>query len=189
MRVTGVLPAALIFATASPTAVADTYGVDSVHSSVIFRIKHLSASYFYGRFNDVSGNISFNEGDPSKSSFDVQVKADSVDTKNGGRDKHLKSPDFFNVKQYPTITFKSKQVKKTGDQQYEVTGDFTLHGVTKPLTVKVEHTGTGKGMKGEQRAGFETTFTIKRSEFEMSFMLDGLGDDVQITVSLEGVKK
>ncbi|HEY3246612.1 MAG TPA: YceI family protein [Phycisphaerae bacterium] len=170
------------------SAAAETYGVDPVHSTANFRIKHMGTSYFYGRFNDISGTIKFDEADPTKSSFDVDVKTESVDTKNDGRDKHLKSDSFFNVKQYPKMTFKSKSVKKTGEDQYEVSGDFTLHGVTKPLTVKVERTGTGN-MRGKQIVGFETSFTLKRTEFGMSEMLDGLSDEVQVTVSLEAGKK
>ncbi|HET6202607.1 MAG TPA: YceI family protein [Planctomycetota bacterium] len=181
-------PAALASPGAGPAPA--TYEIDGVHSSVLFRIKHFDASFVYGRFNEVSGTLVYDEASPAASSVEVTIKADSVDTHNAGRDKHLKSPDFFNAEEFPVLSFKSKSVKGSGKGGgLEVTGDLTIHGVTKPVTVKGVHTGTGKGMKGEERAGFETTFTIKRSDFGMRFMAEALGDEVQITVALEGVKK
>ena len=167
---------------------AETYSIDPVHSSAIFRIKHLNTSYFYGRFDDVRGTISFDEASPTSSSVEVQIKADSVDTHDGKRDSHLKSPDFFNAAKYPTLSFKSKSFAKSGDNAFDVSGDLTVHGETKPVTVKFEKTGAAKTQVGE-RIGFETTFTIKRSEYGIAFMPDGLGEDVRIIISLEGVKK
>jgi polyisoprenoid-binding protein YceI len=171
------------------SAGAEMFEVDPVHSSVIFRIKHLGVSYFYGRFNDVSGKILFDAKNPVASSVEAQIKAESVDTNSADRDKHLRSPDFFNAKQFPAIAFKSRSVKKADATSFEVTGDLTLHGVTKPLTVKMTHVGTGDIPKFGHRAGFEGTFTVKRSEFGMTFMSDLLGDDVQVTIGLEGVRK
>jgi polyisoprenoid-binding protein YceI len=167
----------------------ETYKVDPVHSSNWFAIKHLNVANFYGRFNEVDGTIVVSESDPAACLFDIQIKADSVDSHNPARDKHLKSADFFDVEKFPQITFKSSAVKKAGEQAYEVKGDLTLHGVTKPLTVKVERTGAGLGMKGEYRAGFETRFDIQRSDFGMTTMLNGLGDEVRLTVSIEAVRQ
>ena len=173
-----------------PTSVvADSYRVDGVHSSVIFRVKHMGIANFYGRFNEISGSFDFDPKDPSKLSIDVQINAESIDTHSQRRDRHLKGPDFFNASQFPSISFKSKSAKKAGPESYEVKGELELHGVTRPLTVKVEHTGSGRGPRGDQREGFETTFTIKRSEFDMKFMLRGLSDEVRITLSVEGVLK
>lgn len=169
-------------------AVAVEYKVDPVHSTVMFRVKHMNASMAYGRFNAVSGTFAL-DSDPAKCAFDVTVKTDSIDTASPDRDKHLKNTDFFNAKQFPTIAFKSKSVASAGQGMFEVTGDLTMHGVTKPVTVKMEHTGSGKGMKGEALAGVEAVMTIKRSDFGMKGMVGPIGDDVRVIVSLEGAGK
>ena len=177
--------------TAGPAIVraADTYKIDSSHSNVVFRVKHLNVAYFYGRFNETSGICVFDEKDPSNSRIEVTVKADSIDTKDEKRDRHLKSPDFFNAKQFPELKFVSTQIKPVGKNELEVTGDFTLHGVTKPITVKVERTGSGPDPWGGHRTGFETTFTIKRSDYGMDYMLKGLGDEVKLMIGIEAVRR
>ena len=168
---------------------ADTYVVDPIHSPLIFKIKHLGVSNFYGRFNEVTGTFTVDEKNPAASSVEINIKTESVDTNNPERNTHLKSPDFFNAKEFPVITFKSKKIKETAKDNYEVTGDLTLHGVTKPLAVKLTRIGTGKDPWGGFRMGFESTFTIKRSDFDMKFMADLVGDEVQLMLSIEGVKK
>jgi polyisoprenoid-binding protein YceI len=167
---------------------ADTYKIDPIHSSVVFSTKHVGVTDFYGDFKDISGTVTFDAADPAKSSVEVTVPVESVDTRNEKRDQHLKSPDFFNAKQFPTLSFKSTKVEASGNT-YKVTGDFTLHGVTKPLTVEFKKGGEGKGMQGETRGGGEARFTIKRSDFGMSFMPAAIGDEVAIILSLEGVKQ
>jgi polyisoprenoid-binding protein YceI len=166
---------------------ADTFKIDPVESSVVFSVTY-GVSNFYGRFNDVSGTVVLDKADPSKSSVELTIPVESVDTHNEKRDQHLKSPDFFNAKQFPVMTFKSKQVESSGDT-YKVTGDFTLHGVTKPLTLEIKKGGEGKGMEGEIRGGGETHFTIKRSDYGMNFMQGQLGDEINIVVSLNGIKQ
>ncbi|NOX59697.1 MAG: polyisoprenoid-binding protein [Planctomycetes bacterium] len=167
---------------------ADAYKIDGMHSSVMFRVKHLNVSPFYGRFNSVSGKIQVND-DPTKSTFEVIVKTESLDTNDKKRDGHIKGTDFFNVREFPTITFKSKSIK-TGDKGVlKVTGDLTCHGVTKSITVDMTATGSGPDPWGGFRTGFETTFTIKRSDYGMDYMLKMLGDDVKLFVALEGVKQ
>lgn len=173
-----------------------SYKVDPVHSSVVFRIKHLNVSYFYGLFSDVQGRYLFDPADPGNSRFEFQVRASSVDTDNTKRDSHLKSPDFFNVKKYPKISFTSTKVtkaeKKEGDDveaRYEIEGDLTLLGVTKPIKVTLDYIGGGTDPWGGYRTGFESVFTVKRSEFGMKTMLpDGLGDEVRIMVGIEGIR-
>ena len=167
---------------------ADTYKIDPVHSSVLFSIKHLGVTDFYGMFNEINGSVSFDSADPSKSSVELTVPVASLDSRNEKRDQHLKSPDFFNAEQFPTLTFKSSKVEGSGDN-YRVTGDFTVHGVTKPITIEFKRGPEGKGQRGEVRGGGETRFTIKRSDYGMTFMQGGLGDDVNIVLSLEGVKQ
>ncbi len=166
---------------------ADTFKIDPVESSVVFSVTY-GVSNFYGRFNDVSGTVVFDKADPSKSSLELTIPVESVDTHNEKRDQHLKSPDFFNAKQFPVMTFKSKKVESSGDT-YNVTGEFTLHGVTKPLTLEIKKGGEGKGMEGEIRGGGETHFTIKRSDYGMKFMQGPVGDEINIVVSLEGIKQ
>ncbi len=167
---------------AASAARGESYAVDPVHSSVLFRIKHMGTSYAWGRFNGISGTMSLEDNQPA---LDVKIKADSIDTANALRDNHLKGPDFFNVKQFPTIAFRGTRVRKVGDATYEIDGTLNLHGTEKPLSVKLEKTGTGKNQKGGTIAGFETTFEIKRSDFGMKYLLEGLEDKVLLVVSLE----
>jgi len=167
---------------------ADTFKIDPVHSSVVFSVMHLGVTDFYGRFNDLSGTVVFDKADPSKSSVEISVPVESVDTKNAKRDQHLKSPDFFNAKQFPMMIFRSKKVEASGDT-YNVTGELTLHGVTKPLTLEIKKDSEAKGMEGEIRGGGETHFTVKRSDYGMNFMQGPLGDEVKVVLSLEGVKQ
>jgi polyisoprenoid-binding protein YceI len=167
---------------------ADTFKIDPVHSSVLFGIKHVGVTNFYAFFNDISGTVTFDKDNPAKSSFELTVPVESLYSRNPKRDQHLKSPDFFNAKQFPTLSFKSTKVEASGDT-YKVSGDFTLHGVTKPITIEFNKGPEGKGMEGEVRGGGETRFTIKRSDYGMTFMQGALGDEVDIIVSVEGVKK
>lgn len=169
----------------APAPQAPTYKVDPVHSSVVFRVQHNEVSYFYGVFKDINGTVTLNEKEPGKSSVDLTIKVDSVDTRNERRDNHLKSPDFFNAGQFPTITFKSKEFKKLEGGNWQVTGDLTLHGVTKSITVKFTTTGEKPDNRGTKRAGGETTFMLKRSDFGMNFMIPAVGDEVTLTVSIE----
>lgn len=157
---------------------------DTVHSFVLFKVKHLGASWAYGRFNAFAVAVGANEDGSAVSSVEFVVKAQSVDTGNAGRDKHLMSPDFLNAKQFEEITFKSTAVK--GE---EVTGDLTLHGVTKSVTAQLVKVGAGKGMKGEELVGYETTFTVKRGDFGMTNLVGPVSDDVTITVATELSKK
>jgi polyisoprenoid-binding protein YceI len=166
---------------------ADSYKVDPVQSSVIFSIKHFGVTDFYGNFKQISGTITFDSADPSKSSVELTVPVESLDTRNDKRDQHLKSPDFFNAQQFPAITFKSNKIEGSGDS-YKISGDLTIHGVTKPITVDFKKGGENKGQK-ETRSGGESRFTIKRSDYDMKFMAGPVGDDVNIILSLEGIKQ
>ena len=170
---------------------ATTYEIDAVHSSVLFRAKHMGVAYNYGRFNDFSGKISMDDTDVSKSTVEFEVKTESVDTGNTKRDQHLRSPDFFNAKQFPALTFKSTKVsEKAGKENVlEVTGDFNLHGVKKSITLDVEMTGELDTPQGGKIIGFHTTFNIKRTEYGFNFGLEGVNDDIQIIVSVEAGKK
>ncbi len=170
-------------------AAAAPYEGDTVHSFVLFKVKHMDASWSYGRFKDFTVSFQADEAKPELSSVAFEVKAESIDTGNEKRDQHLRSPDFLNAKQFPLITFRSTAVKPLGKDAVEVTGDLTLHGVTKPITVKVVKVGTGKNPKGGELMGLETVFTIKRSDFGMTNMVGPVGDEVTLTVAVEGAKK
>src|SRR5436305_12162 len=167
---------------------ADTFKVDPVHSFVLFSVQHLGVANTYGRFNDISGNVVFDKDNPSKSSVELSVAVESLDTNNSIRDRSLNGPDYLNAKQFPTLTFKSTRVEGSGDT-LKISGDLTIHGVTKPLTVDFKKGGEGKGVFGEMRGGGETRFTIKRSDFRMNFEQGEIGDEVTVILSLEGIKK
>lgn len=177
--------AAVLWMSAAPAAAQD-YALDPGHSAVVFRISHLGLSHTWGRFNEVSGTLNLTDPNPGVS---VKINANSVDTGVAKRDEHLRGPDFFSVKQFPEISFVSKTIKAIDDKTYEVSGDLTLHGVVKPIVVKIQKLGEGKTPFGDVRLGVEAVFQIKRSEFGMKHMLEGIGDDVMLVVSLEGVRK
>ena len=182
------LVVALISAFVFSANAADTFKLDAVHSFVLFNVQHLGIANTYGRFNDISGTVVFDKDNPSKSSVQLSVPVASLDTHNSIRDLSLKSRDFFDAKQFPTMTFKSTTVEGNGDT-LKVSGDLTIHGVTKPLTVDFKKGGEGKGVFGEMRGGGETHFTIRRSDFGMNFQQGAIGDEVNIILSLEGIKK
>lgn len=171
---------------AAPAASAAPLAVDAVHSTVLFRIKHLNTSFAWGRFDDISGKLNLDDKSPS---MEIQLKTDSIDTGNAKREEHLKSPDFFSAKQFPTISFRSTKITKSGDGKYTVDGTLKLHGVEQPISVELERTGAGKNQQGTAIEGFETTFKIKRSDYGMKFLLQGLSDEVLLIVSLECVAK
>lgn len=182
--------AGLILSSAAfANAPAGNYKIDAAHSGAFFEVGHLGGvSRFMGRFNDISGDLVV--GAPEASKIKVEVKTDSVDTKHDGLDKHLKSPDFFNAVQFPTMTFTSTGVTLNGSGEGTISGNLNLHGVTKPVTFKLKYIGTGPGMKGETRAGYVATSTIKRSDFGMSY---GLGkaatDEVELRINIEAIKQ
>jgi len=172
-------------AAAAPAIPEGAFEIDAVHSAVLFRIKHMDVAYFWGRFNDFSGYFRLDGAAPENSAVNITIQVGSVDTGNEGRDKHITGPEFFNITQFPTASFTSTSVRKTGENVFEVTGDFTILGTTKPLTVTINNTGEGKGRGGSTVAGMETVFEFKRSDFSLG-KPGGLGDDVRMTVSLEG---
>ena len=177
-----------VLALTVPAFAADNYNVDPVHSSSAFRIIHANAAPFWGRFNEPNGTFTLDDADPTKSRFTIELRTNNVDTGNAKRDAHLKSPDFFNAKQHPSITFQSTSVKKGQGNMLEVTGNLTMHGVTKPITAQVELTGKGEFPAGTPRAGVEATMTVKMSDFEIKGMPGALSDEVKVIVALEGTK-
>lgn len=164
-----------------------SYKIDGVHSTVLFRIKHMNASWSFGRFDKITGNFSLNTANPEKSAVTVEVATESIDTGNSQRDGDVKGPTFLDAVQFPAITFASRSVKKAGDGKFTIEGDLNLHGVKKPLTVDFEQVGFSDTKMGV-RAGFFGTFAVKRSDFGMKVAPEAVGDDVQMTISIEGVQ-
>jgi polyisoprenoid-binding protein YceI len=186
--------AALVVTTVCTTAsfaAVETYKIDPVHSSVGFKIRHFF-SKVPGQFTDFDGTITMDSSDISKSKAEATIKTASVNTKNDKRDGHLKSPDFFDAEKNPTITFKSTSWKEVEKNSYEVTGDLTIHGTTKPATLHVKFLGAGPAMGGV-RGGWEATTTINRMDFGVSWnkAAEGggtiLGEEVEISLNVEGV--
>src|SRR5207245_2037241 len=145
----------LVVCFSAPIQAAETFVIDNVHSSVSFKAFHAGISWVHGRFDEVAGSFTLDSGDPSKCSFMLTLKVDSIDTNNKDRDKHLKSPDFFNAAQFPTITFQSTSVKPV-EGGYEVTGDLTMHGVKKPITFTLKGGKKVQFPPGRNRTGFTT---------------------------------
>jgi len=191
MKIKTVAPALLLalalpaLAAAAPTV----YKVDPDHSSVSFSIRHF-VSNVPGRFTDFDGTIQHDKQNPAASTVSFTAQAASIDTDNADRDKHLKSPDFFDVQKFPALTFTSTSVKPKDANTLDVTGDLTIHGVTKKVTIPVTLLGTMATPKG-QKAGFETSFTIDRKDYGIVWnrVLDAggsiLGDDVKINIEVE----
>lgn len=167
---------------------ADSYKVDLGHTNFLFKISHLGVSNTWGRFNDFEGSFSLDPKEPAKSSLTLSIKTESVDSNSEKRDGHLRGPDFFDTKTYPALTFAGTSYKKVSDTVWEVTGNVTLHGVTRPLTITLTKVGEGPDPWGGHRQGWDTSFTLKRSDFGMNFMPDGIGDVVTIYASVEGVR-
>src|SRR5262245_10596764 len=184
----GVGLVAIAFMAFAGTARAEEYTVDAAHAGINFKISHLGLSWVYGRFNNFSGGFSLDPADGGKSSFNMEIKVDSIDTGNKMRDAHLLNADFFNAKDHPTMSFKSTAVKPIKDG-YQVTGDLTMLGVTKPVSFNLVGGRKAEFPKGVSRTGFTTDFTIKRSEFGMTKFTDMIGDEVQVSISFEGTKK
>lgn len=192
MRKTRFIPIlAVSFAlAASPTFAAnETYNIDPVHSTVGFKIRHL-AGKVTGRFVDVTGTIHVDPDHPEKASVEATIQAKSIDTANTKRDQDLRSANFFNVEKFATITFKSKKVSVLDKETADVTGDLTIHGVTKEVTLHVQFLGKGKGMNGRPQTGWEATTKINRTEFGLTWskLIEGIsvvGDDVEISLQIE----
>lgn len=171
-------------------AVTNVWTVDKAHSMASFKVRHLMANVM-GQFRDFDANLRLDRANPAASSVDFTVQAASIDTGSAGRDEHLRSPDFFEVAKYPTISFRSTQVKPKTATQFDVTGDLTMHGVTRRTTVAVSFLGFGRDGRGNEKAGFDVEAVLDRKDFGITWnrALDEggvlLGDEVKISISLE----
>lgn len=189
--------AVTLLAVAAPSfAFASAWEIDSSHSSAQFGVKHMMVSTVRGTFSNVKGTINLDDKDITKSTIEATLDATTVNTNEPKRDEHLRSPDFFDVAKYPTITFKSTKVAKAGKDKLNVTGDLTMHGVTKPVVLAVEGpTPETKDAWGNVRRGATATTKIKRSDFGLTWnkALEAggvaVGDEISITLDLETTKK
>ena len=170
----------------SPAQAAENFEIDPVHSAIVFSVSHLDIGIVYGRFTDFGGTVVMDEANPSASSIEVTVQAASIDTEVQQRDDHLRSPDFFNVKQFPVIKFTSTGVSKAAGGGYTVTGELLLHGVTKTITVPFRKVGEGEDSGGNYRVGWAGSFSIDREDYGMTY---GGGGTVDMIVAFEGIRK
>ncbi|MEX0425377.1 YceI family protein [Providencia rettgeri] len=177
-----------LFLTAG-SALAETYQFDKQgqHAFIEFRIQHLGYSWVYGSFKDFDGSFTYDAKDPSKDKVEVTIKTGSIDTNHAERDKHLRGGDFLNAAKFPEAKFVSTEVKKDGET-YKITGDFTLNGVTKPITLDAKLMGEGKDPWGGYRAGFEAEGNIKLKEFNIKSDLGPKSQEAQLLISVEGVQ-
>jgi polyisoprenoid-binding protein YceI len=177
-----------------PALAADSYAIDPAHTSVVFSVGHAGLSYTYGFFRQAAGTYVL-DPNPANCRFQFTIQTASLDTNHAKRDEHLRSPDFFNVQQFPTITFESTRcsLANMADRSivYQVTGNLTMHGVTRQATVPLRLLAEGKGPYGDSRNGFLCQTELKRSDYDMTNLLENnlVGDVVSITISFEGVKQ
>lgn len=165
------------------------FKIDESHTALVFKINHLGFSHAYGQFAKVDGEFHVNDKNPSQNKINVVIDADSVNTHNAKRDDHLRKPDFFDVKQYPKITFMSTKVEKKKNNEFMVTGDLTMHGKTKSISFPFQQSRVGKDPWGKTRTGGDAQFVVKRSDFGMNYMQgeNQLGDEVAMFLSVEGI--
>ena len=167
------------------------YTIDPGHADIVFSISHLGFSKTFGRFNTVSGQIIVDEETPARSSVLVIIDATSIDTNHSARDRHIRSPEFLDVKKYPEIRFQSRQLRMTGPTKALVTGDFTMHGVTKTIALPVRLSKIGEHpiAKGTLVAGFSSMVTINRSEYGVRSFSPAIGEEIDIFIEVEATRK
>lgn len=182
-----VLAAGAAVASLRSDAVAEekTYRIDPVHSTALFRVHHLGAGQFWGRFNQLEGTFAYADGGDAPQ-LDVTIQVESVDTNSEQLDRHLKSPDFFNAREWPTMRFVGRKATSVGDGIWNVVGDLTIRDVTREVTARLERTGVSETRMGS-RCGFEATFAVKRSDHGMTYGVEQkmLGDEVRVIVGIE----
>ncbi len=164
--------------------------IDPVHSTVTFELNHLGASRFSGRFNEVKGKWAIDPANPAACSIEVTIPAGSIDTNSSDRDQHLEGPEFFNAAKFPELRFKSRAFEATSASTYQITGDLTMVGVTKPITTEARYIGSiVDHAKFKSRSGYQARFIVNRSEFGMSALAGLLGEEVEVCVNLEGIRE
>jgi polyisoprenoid-binding protein YceI len=172
-----------------------TYTIDHAHSDVTFSVRHMVFAKVRGHFTKWTAELAFDPANPAASSVNVSIDASSIDTREAQRDGHLKSPDFLDVEKYPNITYKSTKVEKAGDKKYVVTGDLSIHGVTKPVKLEVEELGGGKDPWGNTRAAFSAKTRVDRGDYGLKWnqaLETGgvlVGEHIDIEIDVEAITK
>jgi polyisoprenoid-binding protein YceI len=185
MRVFQSLTLALLLASGSVIAAPAHYTLDPNHTQVHFSWSHFGFSHPAGRFDRFTGDFNFDPVDPTRSTVTVTIPVDSMDTGVAKLDEHLKGPEFFDAARYPDAVFKSRRVERSGDHALKVTGDLTLHGVTKPVVLDVTINKVGTHPMGGAAAGFDATTTISRSAFGIDNYVPNVSDAIAITITAE----
>ncbi len=187
--------AAALFATAAMGALAPAsaapvaYKIDPAHLSVAFIVNHVGFSNVIGRFNTAAGDVTFDKDAVEKSAVNMSIDTASVDTNHAKRDEHLRSPDFFNAKEFPKMTFKSTKIEKTGANTGKLYGDMTMLGVTKPVVLDVTFNKDGVSPASKlETVGFSARGTVKRTDFGMKYGAPAIGDEIQLLIEAEAVK-
>lgn len=188
-----VLAACLTAAAGAPGRAADRFVIDPQHSNIVFLVNHLGYSRMVGQFQEFSGEFNFDHGAPANGSVAVAIQTASVDTDHEKRDEHLRSPDFFNAAEFPEMTFESTALEKTGDNTGRISGDLTLLGVTKPVTLDVTFNKVAPHplpqYGGVMVAGFSARGTLERSAFGMKTFIPAVGDEIELLIEIEGHKQ
>jgi polyisoprenoid-binding protein YceI len=165
------------------------FAIDPNHSSIVFRVKYLGITFVYGWFDHAMGRYVPPNGKSGQAQIDIRVRVMDIDTGNAVRDDHLQSPDFFHAEKYPWITFKSVSIEVLDRESFRIAGDLRFHGVTRRITIQAQKTDTREDGQGQTRTGFKSIFSIRRSHYGMKRMLGGVGDQVELTVNVQGVQK
>ncbi len=196
MRRVAVMIVVVLFLALPAAVSAGTWKLDTAHTGVHFKVRHLMVSYVRGDFEKISGTIVYDEQDVSKSSADIAIDAASINTRVAKRDDHLRSADFLDVAKHPVITFRSRKVEKAGDGTLKMTGDLTIRGVTREVVLDVEGpTPAIRDPQGKTRVGGSASTTIARKDFGLTWnktIETGgvvVGDEVEITIDVELVKE
>lgn len=177
-----------LFALGVSVAAADTYKIDPIHSEVSFKVRHLGLSKVSGRFTRFQGVIRLDEARLAASSVEVNIESASINTDNEARDKHLRNADFFDVDKFPFLSFRSVAVREVAKGKLEVTGDFTMHGVTRRIVIPMTALGGARGPSNDYRIGFEGTLTLNRSDYGIKGYPGVIGEEVAIALEIEAVR-
>ncbi|KAF7780711.1 hypothetical protein PMAN_a1789 [Pseudoalteromonas marina] len=181
--------AALVLSASAVNAAEYVIDTKGAHAFVNFKIKHLGYSWLHGRFNTFDGEFNYDAEKPNASQIMVNIDTTSLDSNHAERDKHLRGKDFLNVDKYPTATFKSTNITFNNDDSGKVTGDFTLHGVTKSITFDIDKIGEGQDPWGGYRVGFEGETSLKLSDYGINYNLGPASTHVDIGLFIEGIRK
>ena len=187
------LAAALLAGTSGPALAADTFEIDPAHTKVVFLVNHLGYSNMIGGFNDIAGNFVFDQDNIANSTVELVIQAASIDTEHEARDEHLRSPDFLNVEEFPEITFVSTGVEQTGEKTGKITGDLTILGETRPVTLDVTFNAMAPhpipAYNGVVVAGFSVRAQVNRIDHGMTYAQGGIGDVLDLIIEVEGLKQ